>query len=118
MKALVATLLLLTFLTQALPLSGVGFGAESPQCAVSCACHAEAQGCCCIDLPSAPDAPLPVNSPPVQGRDLFPATLWIAESTIRRPEILPDGLVIKFAGRPLTALSSIRLSVLFCSIVI
>jgi len=54
----------------------------------------------------------------VQGRDLFPATLWIAESTIRRPEILPDGLVIKFAGRPLTALSSIRLSVLFCSIVI
>lgn len=118
MKALVATLLLLTFLTQALPLSGVGFGSESPQCAVSCTCHSEAQGCCCIDLPSAPNAPLPVNSPPLQGRDLFPATLWIAESNIRQPEPILDGPAIKFAVHPWTALSSIRLSVLFCSIVI
>ena len=118
MKALVATLLLLTFLTQALPLSGVGLSAESPKCAVSCPCHAEAHGCCCIDLPSTPEAPLPVNSPPLQGRDLLPAALWIAEPNVRQPEPIPDGLAIKFAVRPLTGLSSIRLSVLFCSILI
>jgi hypothetical protein len=49
---------------------------------------------------------------------LIPATLWIAEPNIRQPESIPDGLAIKFAVRPITALSSIRLSVLFCSIVI
>ena len=118
MKATGVITLIIALLAQAMPLSLSANGEAKPECGMSCPCDSGASGCCCAESPGTTELPSPVNVPPVKGAELVPQIVWIAFTLFLPRESAPKESMAWRRERPLDSGPSVRLPVLFCSILI
>lgn len=121
MAFLRSILLIVTLVTQALPVGMMAVDAPREKCPMSCCAALAETGldeCGCAATPGVPTAPPPATLPPSQGRELIP-TVWV-----ELPDFLGIYLAVSanteravrldFAQATVTT-PHVRLTVLFCS---
>lgn len=122
MTFLRSILLLVTLVTQALPVGMVSASVAEEKCAMSC-CAAVAQdgldNCGCATAPGVPTTPSPASLPPAHGREVMPQFVWVELSDFQviSSSVHADtdrALRPEFAMHTFT-LPHVRLAVLFCS---
>ncbi|HQW28697.1 MAG: hypothetical protein KA152_13315 [Verrucomicrobiales bacterium] len=118
MKASGAIILVFALLNQALPLSVNACGEAEPECRMRCCCDTGASGCPCAESPGTSDRSLPVNTPPVTGRELVPQIVWVAFTHYLPVESAMEESMVWLNERPADTRMNVRLAVLFCSILI
>lgn len=117
MEFLRAITLIIALVVQALPVSAVTHGeVRQPKCGMTCCCAAHAMTCCCAEPSQAP--PAPARTPPVTGRELVPSLWWTAVVSLLPQETFTEESTTRFYTPRGTTQSHVRLSVLFCSILI
>lgn len=118
MKAIGVITLIITLLAQAMPLSLSANGKAKPECGMSCCCHSGASPCSCAESPGTTEPMSPVNVPSVKGTELVPQIVWIASTLFLHQESVSDESMSWRNERLLDSGPSVRLPVLFCSILI
>ena len=121
MALLRSLLLIVTLVTQVLPVGMISASVAEKKCTMGCcAALAEAgQGeCGCEAAPGVPGTPVPATPPPAQGREIMPQLVWM-----ELPDFLMGSSTHADTGRALrpelamqtVTTPHVRLTVLFCS---
>lgn len=117
MPLLRAIIFIIALMVQALPVAVVAQDEAQPKCGMSC-CAALATTCSCSKPTEAPALPAPASTAPVTGRELVPATLWVAFThflPLETPTKEPNARLHAFGA---DTQPPVRLSVLFRAILI
>ena len=117
MQLLRAIILIIALVVQALPVAAVTQGEAPPKCGMAC-CAAHTMPCCCAAPAQTPLPPAPVSTPPVTGREMIPATLWVAFTPFLPLETATAEATTRFHERRADTQPHVRLPVLFCAILI
>jgi formylglycine-generating enzyme required for sulfatase activity len=121
MALLRSLLLIVTLVTQALPVGMIRASVAEKKCTMGCCAALEEAGlgeCGCEAAPGVPGTPVPATPPPAQGREIMPQLVWVES-----PVFLMGSSThadTDRALRPELAMQTVttphvRLTVLFCS---
>lgn len=116
MRLIRSILLIVTLVTQALPVGMLIASAAEEKCTMSCC--AEMGECGCAAAPSETPTPAPASLPPAQDREITPQVVWAEMSSFHvHSSVHADNdssSRTPFAMQTVTG-PHVRLTVLFCS---
>ncbi|MFN0077169.1 MAG: hypothetical protein ACKVY0_11900 [Prosthecobacter sp.] len=115
MSLLRALFLIIALVVQAWPGAAVVRGDTQPVCGMKC-CAPGAVTCCCAEPAQAPALPVPASTPPVTGRELVPAVLWVAFTQFLPLAPPAEAFKARFHACRADTQPHVRLPVLFCSL--
>ncbi|OYW71313.1 MAG: hypothetical protein B7Z37_28140 [Verrucomicrobia bacterium 12-59-8] len=110
MNLLRTIILIITLVVQALPVPAVALEDVYPLCRMPC-CDTHTTTCCCAE-------PAPVSTPPVTGREMIPAALWVPFTPLLPLETPTAEATTRLHERRADTQPHVRLQVLFCAILI